>query len=344
MVNIAMPPGTALFPRDKCRFYLLSFPGLKKKEAAAALEFRLPSVYPGSMDTIYWDFRILHSGKKWTNQTDLLVLVTEKAALEEFRMANPGKTAYVPLFHLLDIDHLNPGEHFSLISGSGIRDTLECTSDGHWEFRREKTGTSRAVREWILNPLPQGKAVQRGYRGAFISFFSDGKRKSPPAWLKAGFVFLILLMAGSIYGHRVLASMENRSRELSRAIGLQGERINRRSMLVSEIESLENKITFLQRNPSTDPWLFLNTITPLLPEQTGIIALSATENLFSLELAGPNALKLGEALSRNPDFAETELQEIRVSTPGEKPRYRIICRFIPGKNSSGFSLPEGDTE
>ncbi len=344
MVNIQMPADTALLPREGCRYYLLSFPDLNRKEAAAALEFRLPTVYPGSMEAICQDFRILKSGKKNPNRTDLLVLVAEKIVLEEFRRAHPGKSPYVPLFHLLDTDHLDPGESLSLISSSGVTDTLKCTDEGQWEYRREQPDDFRTIREWSLSPSPQGKAVRRGYRGAFIPFFSEGKKKSPPALLKVSFIFLILLLAGTVYGHRVLASMETRSRELSRAIGLQGERINRRALLLSQIETIEDKIALLQRDPATDPWLFLNTITLHLPQQTGIIALSSTENLFSLELAGPDALKLGEALSRNPHFTETELQEIRVSSPGELPRYRIICRFMPGLDLLNPSLLEGEAE
>ncbi|WP_319562726.1 hypothetical protein [Marispirochaeta sp.] len=59
MVSSSLPKRAVLLPRGRYHLVLSSFPGLKQSERLRAVEFRLPELYPGSMEDILWESRLL---------------------------------------------------------------------------------------------------------------------------------------------------------------------------------------------------------------------------------------------------------------------------------------------
>ena len=91
MVSSRLPKRAVLLPRDSYRLVLSAFPGLKKSERLRAVEFRLPELYPGSMEDILWESRLLPG----TSGAVLSVLVSRRE-MEEIRGPHPEAVMYVP--------------------------------------------------------------------------------------------------------------------------------------------------------------------------------------------------------------------------------------------------------
>ena len=310
-------------PRGSYRFFLTTFPGLKEKEIGTAVEFQLPRLYPGNLESMAWEYRQL-PGK----DNSVLILILDKSDLK--------KNTYIPLFHCIDCNIPRRGENlmltYSAAYSAGVRDHLTRNNDDTWSFNQEGSLLSKTRgTDWKIESPPawrEKKLNLRSYRGAFNDYnYKTGKSAMSRSYRII--LLLILAMTGIlIYGNRAINSVQQKNRELTRQISIHQERIQKTAAITGEINALTSRLDTVRQKSGMDPWIFLNSLSYLLPEGTEILSISARGSVFSVELQGKKALALGDALSRNPWFSTVEFQEIRLSEESGLARYRISGTFL----------------
>jgi hypothetical protein len=338
MVNPVMLKHAVLLPRDRYRLVLSVFPGLKKAERLKAVEFRLPELYPGSMEDILWESRPLPgpSGA-------VLSVIVPRRDIEEIRSTDPGAIIYVPILHCIDRGYPRRGQSLELEYGSSQKDSLVRNTDDNFRLTSLPVETADSVypeadrNSWkICSPPAAATRIQKsikGYRGAFSAKQSTGLSLGIGAFLTG----VAILTGLAIYGERLLISREAELTVLSRHTRDETERSKTAAALKAEIEVLETRLQEAETAAHIDPWLFLNRLAPLMPRGTRIRSFSTRGDSFALELSSDDsresALGLGNALSRESGFADIVFQEVRIlqeSPDGSHlSRYRLSGSFNP---------------
>ncbi|ORC31224.1 hypothetical protein B4O97_17070 [Marispirochaeta aestuarii] len=338
MVSSRLPKRAVLLPRDSYRLVLSVFPGLKKSERLRAVEFRLPELYPGSMEDILWESRLLPG----TSGAVLSVLVSRRE-IEEIRGAQPEAIVYVPLLHCIDRGYPRRGQSLELEYSGSLKDSLIRDTDDNYRLSSLPAETADSVypeadrNSWkICSPLTAATRIQKsikGYRGAF----SVKQNTRMSLGIRALLTGVAILSGLGIYGERLLIDREAEFTVLSRLTRDENERIETAAALKAEIEALENRLQEAETAAHIDPWLFLNRLVPLMPRGTRIRNLTTRGDAFTLELSSDDsresALGLGDALSRESGFTDIVFQEVRIlqeSPEGPyRSRYRLSGCFTP---------------
>ena len=348
MVSPGLPKKRVLLPRSRYRLVLSLFPGLKRSERLKAIEFRLPQIYPGPMEDIHWESRLLPgpSGA-------VLSALVSRGEIDEIIQAHPESRIYIPIFHCIDLGFPRRGQTLELEYPACCTDKLIRNTADEFSFssqpniRQNQNKPETEGHNWrVISPRIPGlhkKTGRTAYRGAFTS--------EHHGQLTGGFRAVLLVMALLsgllVYGERLLNAREAELLALSRITRSETRRINAAAELEAEIKELEALVLETETQAHIDPWRFLNSLAPLMPPGTRIRSFSARGDSFTLELSSrdiqDSALALGEALSRRSDFSDIIFQDVRIAQESpEGPhisRYRLTGRFN-ASDSNAQSSPQ----
>ncbi|WP_321991305.1 hypothetical protein [Marispirochaeta aestuarii] len=336
MVSSRLPKHTVLLPRGRYHLVLSAFPGLKKSERLRAVEFRLPELYPGSMEDILWESRLLPgpSGA-------VLSVIIPRREMEEIRGPHPEAVMYVPILHCIDRGYPRRGQSLELEYSGSLKDSLVRDTDDNYRLSSLPADTANRVypeadrNSWsISSPPAAATRIQKSIKG-YCGAFSAKQNTGLSLGIRALLTGVAILSGLGIWGERLLISREAEFTTLSRLTRDENERINATAVLKAEIEVLENRLQEAETAAHIDPWLFLNRLAPLMPRGTRIRSFSTRGDTFTLELSGgevqESALDLGEALSRESGFSDILFQEVRIlqESPEDphRSRYRLSGTF-----------------